>query len=65
MSSEYLKYRVPYSRNLQRIMPFIIVIKLPKRRSERLSRRKSTLINKANELVEFCDVNIAFIIYSY
>ncbi|PMD52701.1 uncharacterized protein K444DRAFT_481320, partial [Hyaloscypha bicolor E] len=33
-----------------------------KRRSERLSRRKSTLINKAHELAEFCDVDIALII---
>ena len=34
----------------------------PKRRSERLNRRKSTLINKAHELAEFCDVDIALII---
>ncbi|KAH8751181.1 hypothetical protein BGZ57DRAFT_775096 [Hyaloscypha finlandica] len=39
-----------------------MAIKLPKRRSERLSRRKSTLINKAHELVEFCDINVALII---
>ncbi|KAH9216675.1 hypothetical protein DL95DRAFT_254336, partial [Leptodontidium sp. 2 PMI_412] len=33
-----------------------------KRRSERLSRRKSTLINKADELAELCDVDVALII---
>jgi hypothetical protein len=32
------------------------------RRSERLNRRKSTLINKAHELAEFCDVDVALII---
>jgi hypothetical protein len=41
-----------------------MAIKLPKRRSERLSRRKSTLINKAYDLVEFYDINIALIIYN-
>jgi hypothetical protein len=39
-----------------------MAIKPPKRRSERLSRQKSTLINKAYELAEFCDINIALII---
>lgn len=39
-----------------------MAVKTPKRRSERLSRRKSTLINKAYELGEFCDVDIAVII---
>jgi hypothetical protein len=39
-----------------------MAVKLPKRRSERLSRRKSTLINKAHELAEFCDVDVALII---
>jgi len=39
-----------------------MAVKLPKRRSERLSRRKSTLINKADELAEFCDVDVALII---
>lgn len=34
----------------------------PKRKSERLNREKSTLIKKAHELVEFCDVDIALII---
>ncbi|TVY78280.1 hypothetical protein LSUE1_G009414 [Lachnellula suecica] len=34
----------------------------PKRRSERLNRRKFTLINKADELAEFCEVDIALII---
>ena len=40
----------------------IIAIKPPKRRSERLNRRKSTLINKAHELTEFCDVDVVLII---
>jgi SRF-type transcription factor (DNA-binding and dimerisation domain) len=39
-----------------------MAVKPPKRRSERLSRRKSTLINKADELAEFCDVDVALII---
>jgi hypothetical protein len=34
----------------------------PPKRSERLSRRKSTLINKAHELAEFCDIDVALII---
>jgi hypothetical protein len=41
-----------------------MAIKPPKRRSERLSRRQSTLINKAHELAEFCDINIALIIHN-
>ena len=36
----------------------------PKRRSERLNRRKFTLINKADELAEFCEVDVALIIRS-
>jgi hypothetical protein len=36
----------------------------PKRRSERLNRRKTTLINKAHELAEFCEVDVALIIRS-
>lgn len=59
---KYLKYRVPYSLNLQRIIFFIMAVKPPKRKRERLSRRKSTLINKAYELVEFYDIDIALII---
>jgi hypothetical protein len=39
-----------------------MAVKLPKRRSERLSRRKFTLINKAHELAELCDVDVALII---
>jgi Leu/Phe-tRNA-protein transferase len=42
-----------------------MAIKLPKRRSKRLSRRKSTLINKAHDLVEFYNINIALIIRNY
>jgi len=34
----------------------------PKRRSEKLNRRKFALINKAHELTEFYDVNIALTI---
>jgi hypothetical protein len=37
----------------------------PKRKSERLNRRKLTLINKAYKLVEFYDVDIALIIRNY
>jgi hypothetical protein len=62
VSLEYLKYYVPYSFNLQIIISLNMAIKLPKRRSDRLSRRKSTLINKAHELAEFCDVDVALII---
>jgi hypothetical protein len=39
-----------------------MAVKPPKRRSERLSRRQSTLINKAHELAEFCDINVALTI---
>ena len=65
MSLDYLKDHMPYPLNIQRIISYIIAIKLPKRRSERLSRRKSTLINKAYNLVEFYNINIALIIYNY
>lgn len=41
-----------------------MAIKPPKRRSERLSKWKSTLINKAYELAEFYDVDVALIIYN-
>jgi hypothetical protein len=40
------------------------VIPSLKRRTEKLSRRKTTLINKARELAEFCEVDIALIIRS-
>ena len=39
-----------------------MAIEHPQRRSERLHRRKATLINKAHELAEFCDVDVALII---
>jgi hypothetical protein len=39
-----------------------MAIKPPKRKSERLNRRESTLINKAHELAEFCDVDVTLII---
>lgn len=42
-----------------------MAVKPPKRRSERLNRRKSTLINKAYELAEFCDVDVALIIRNH
>jgi hypothetical protein len=62
VSLDYLKGHVPRPLNIQRIISHIMAVKLPKRRSERLSRRKSTLINKAHELAEFCDVDVALII---
>jgi hypothetical protein len=34
-----------------------------KRKAEKLYRRKSTLLNKADELAEFCDVDVAVIIH--
>lgn len=36
--------------------------KTSKRRSQGLNRRQSTFINKADELAEFCDVDVAVII---
>ncbi|KAH8779386.1 hypothetical protein BGZ57DRAFT_725961, partial [Hyaloscypha finlandica] len=39
-----------------------MAVKPLKRRSERLSRRQSTLVNKAHDLVEFCDADVALII---
>ncbi|PMD64615.1 uncharacterized protein K444DRAFT_486786, partial [Hyaloscypha bicolor E] len=36
----------------------------PKRRSERLSRRQSILVNKAYDLAEFCNADVALIIRS-
>ncbi|KAF8848169.1 hypothetical protein BDZ45DRAFT_664866 [Acephala macrosclerotiorum] len=35
-----------------------------KRRSERLNRRKSTLISKAHKLAKFCEVDVTLIIRS-
>ena len=35
-----------------------------KRKSERLNRRKLTLINKAHELAELCEVDVALIVRS-
>jgi hypothetical protein len=46
------------------IIRLMMAAKPHKRRSERLNRRKSTLINKVHELAEFCDVDIALIIRS-
>ena len=37
-------------------------VQTPKRRSERLSRRKFTMMKKAHELAQFCDVDVALII---
>ena len=44
LSLEYIKHRMPHSLNVQRMTTLIMAVKPPKRRSERLSRRKSTLI---------------------
>jgi hypothetical protein len=56
------KDHVPRPLNIRIIISHIMAVKLPKRRSERLSRRKSTLIKKAHDLAEFCDVDVALII---
>ncbi|KAG9229903.1 hypothetical protein BJ875DRAFT_386342, partial [Amylocarpus encephaloides] len=34
----------------------------PKRKSERLSRRKITLLKKAHEMASFCDVDVALVL---
>jgi hypothetical protein len=34
----------------------------PPKRSERLNRRKSTVVKKTHELVELCDLDVAVII---
>jgi hypothetical protein len=34
----------------------------PKRRSERLRRRKDSLLKKAYEIAEYCDVDVALIL---
>jgi hypothetical protein len=39
-------------------------IQPPKRRSERLSRRKFTVIKKAQELAQFYDADVALIIHT-
>ncbi|KAJ8069835.1 hypothetical protein OCU04_000249 [Sclerotinia nivalis] len=38
------------------------MIDKPKRKSERLNRRKVTLLNKAYEISKFCEVDIALIL---
>ncbi|APA10379.1 hypothetical protein sscle_06g051490 [Sclerotinia sclerotiorum 1980 UF-70] len=38
------------------------MINKPKRRSERLNRRKMTLLNKAYEISKFCEVDVALIL---
>ncbi|KAH8586151.1 hypothetical protein B0O99DRAFT_487698, partial [Bisporella sp. PMI_857] len=35
------------------------MVKVSKRKSERLSRQKDTLINKSYEIAKFCDVDVA------
>jgi hypothetical protein len=44
------------------LIPLCYGYKTSKRRSQGLSRRQSTFINKADELAEFCDVDVAVII---
>jgi len=41
-----------------------MTVNYPKGRSERLNRRKFTLINKAHELTELCNVEVALSIRS-
>jgi hypothetical protein len=38
------------------------MISKPKRRSQRLNRRKETLLKKAYEIGEFCEVDVALIL---
>jgi len=38
------------------------MVSISKRKSERLNRRKTTLLNKAYELSEFCEVDVALIL---
>jgi hypothetical protein len=38
------------------------MIDKPKRKSERLNRRKVTLLNKAYEISKFCEVDVALIL---
>ena len=44
------------------IMKSTTMISKPKRKSERLNRRKETLLKKAYEIGEFCEVNVALIL---
>jgi hypothetical protein len=39
------------------------MISKPKRRSQRLNRRKETLLKKAYKIGEFCEVDIVLILY--
>jgi hypothetical protein len=49
--------------NLQGIIiKSITIINKPKRRSQRLNRRKETLLKKAYEMGEFCEVDVALIL---
>ena len=52
----------PYFQSSKQYSQSIMAVNPPKRRSERLNRRKWTLINKCHELAEFCDVDVALII---
>ena len=36
------------------------MVNIPKRRSQRLSRRKETLLKKLHEIATLCDVDVAF-----
>ena len=44
------------------IIELTTMVSKPKRRSEKLSRRKETLLKKAYEIAQFCDVDIALIL---
>ena len=44
------------------IVELTTMVSKPKRRSEKLSRRKETLLKKAYEIAQFCDVDIALIL---
>jgi hypothetical protein len=46
-------------------MKSITMISKPKRRSQRLNRRKETLLKKEYEMGEFCEVDVGMILHIY